>query len=62
MIATVAGVLTERDEAIASREVVLGRIKQLTADNPGQQERWQDLRQQRVDFTDRRSSFVRVSR
>ncbi|MDE2584511.1 MAG: EAL domain-containing protein [Betaproteobacteria bacterium] len=37
--------LTERDEAIASREAVLGRIRQLTADNPSQQERWQALRQ-----------------
>jgi diguanylate cyclase (GGDEF)-like protein/PAS domain S-box-containing protein len=36
--------LVERDETIAAREAKLSRIKQLTADNPSQQERWAQLR------------------
>ncbi len=36
--------LVERDAAIAAREVSLGRIRQLTANNPGQQQRWVRLR------------------
>ncbi|HJV84439.1 MAG TPA: EAL domain-containing protein [Noviherbaspirillum sp.] len=37
--------ITERNATIASREATLGRIKELTSDNPGQQERWMRLRQ-----------------
>lgn len=36
--------LSERDQAIASREQVLERIRQMTADNPSQQTHWQALR------------------
>ena len=37
--------LAERDAAIAAREISLRRIKDLTADNPRQQERWTRLRE-----------------
>jgi diguanylate cyclase (GGDEF)-like protein/PAS domain S-box-containing protein len=37
--------LVERDSAIASREVLLQQIRQLTSNNPGQQARWAALRQ-----------------
>ncbi|WP_263772575.1 EAL domain-containing protein [Propionivibrio soli] len=37
--------LAERDRVIAEREATLQQIKELTADNPRQQERWTDLRQ-----------------
>jgi len=40
-----AGQLAERDQAIAAREVLLRGIKQLTADNAGQQARWTQLRE-----------------
>lgn len=36
--------LTERDATIASREVLLERIRRLSADNPLQQARWAQLR------------------
>ena len=36
--------LAERDANIASRELLLERIRQLSADNPRQQERWKELR------------------
>jgi PAS domain S-box-containing protein len=39
-----AAQLDERDQAIAAREISLNRIKQLTADNVRQQERWTRLR------------------
>lgn len=37
--------LAERNATIAAREATLQRIKALTTDNPGQQERWKQLRQ-----------------
>ena len=37
--------LAERDEAIARRETLLARVKQLTADNARQQARWGQLRE-----------------
>ncbi len=37
--------LAERDETILRRESALGRIRQLTMDNPGQQALWGQLRQ-----------------
>lgn len=37
--------LVERDATIAMREALLDRIKQLTRDNAGQQERWRQLRE-----------------
>ena len=37
--------LVERDAAIASRETLLRQVQQLTAHDPEQQRRWQDLRQ-----------------
>lgn len=40
-----AALLAERDEAIASRENSLQLIRQLTADNPLQRQRWTALRQ-----------------
>lgn len=36
--------LVERDAAIAKRQVLLGQIRQLTADNPLQQAQWERLR------------------
>lgn len=36
--------LAERDAAIAGREATLAEIKRLTADNPRQHQRWQELR------------------
>lgn len=36
--------LPERDAAMAARETILSRIKALTADNPYQQEHWEQLR------------------
>lgn len=38
------GHLVARDAAIAAREIVLRRVKELTADNPRQQEHWALLR------------------
>ncbi len=40
-----AGPLAERDMAISAREIVLRRIRDLTADNARQQERWARLRE-----------------
>lgn len=37
--------LAERDVAIATRETLLGKVKQLTADNARQQEQWARLRE-----------------
>jgi signal transduction histidine kinase len=37
--------LAERDAAVAAREIALGRIRELTAGKPRQQERWRQLRE-----------------
>jgi CHASE3 domain sensor protein len=39
-----SNLLAERDATIASREVLLDRIRRLSADNPRQQVRWTQLR------------------
>ncbi len=53
--------LVARDAAIKAREVSLRRLKELTADNPRQQERWVQLRatiDERMAIA-RRSEFLR---
>jgi PAS domain S-box-containing protein len=46
--------LVERDAAMAAREVIFNQVRELTRDNPAQQERWLRLRQvtdQRIDIS-----------
>lgn len=55
--------LAERDAAVAEREVLLGRVQQLTADNARQQARWERLREvinERLAIASR-VSFLRES-